>query len=246
MSRSSRLLRLLHTMRTLSGPITAARLAEETSVSPRSIYRDIDALRSAGARIEGERGYGYRLQEDPALPPQMLNEDEIEVLALSLAEVRAWGDPALARAADSVLAKVAATLPDERERQLLHAIAQVFRPEPRYVPTFDLAPLRAACWREQAVDIGYVDGCGAMSERTILPLSLFYTEECVTVLSWCCLREDFRMFRTDRITEVRPNGASFRPRRVPLLRDYLARLRERRGRPKIADRQESNDDTGYA
>jgi predicted DNA-binding transcriptional regulator YafY len=235
MSRSSRLLRLLHAMRTLPGPITAARLAEETGISSRSVYRDIESLRSAGAQIEGERGYGYRLLEDPALPPQMLDENEIEVLALSLAEVRSWGDPALTRAADSVLAKVAATLPDERERQLLHAIAQVFRPEPRYVLTFDLAPLRAACWREQAIDICYVDAAGTMSERTILPLSLFYTEECVTVLSWCCLRENFRMFRTDRIVEVRPNGASFRPRRVPLLRDYLARLRERRGRVSVTD-----------
>jgi predicted DNA-binding transcriptional regulator YafY len=221
-------------MRTMSAPITAARLAEETGVSPRSLYRDIDALRSAGARIEGERGYGYRLLEDPALPPQMLDQDEIEVLALGLAEVRAWGDPALARAADSVLAKIAATLPDERERQLLHAVAQVFRPEPRYIPTFDLAPLRAACWQEQAIDVRYVDGEGVTSDRTILPLALFYTETCVTILSWCCLREDFRMFRTDRMSEVRPNGASFRPRRVPLLRDYLAQLQKRRGRDAIS------------
>ncbi|WBO23836.1 helix-turn-helix transcriptional regulator [Sphingomonas abietis] len=229
MPRSARLLRLLHAIRTLAAPITAARLAEETGVSTRSLYRDIDALRSAGARIEGERGYGYRLLEDPALPPQMLDQDEIEVLALGLAEVRAWGDPALARAADSVLAKIAATLPDERERQLLHAIAQVFRPAPRYVATLDLAPLRAACWQEKAVDIRYVDGDGVQSDRTILPLALFYAETCVTALSWCCLREDFRMFRTDRMVEIRPNGTSFRPRRVPLLRDYLAQLQARRG-----------------
>jgi predicted DNA-binding transcriptional regulator YafY len=221
-------------MRTMSGPITAARLAAETGVSLRSLYRDVDALRSAGAQIEGERGYGYRLLEDPALPPQMLDQDEIEVLALGLAEVRAWGDPALARAADSVLAKIAATLPDKRERQLFHAIAQVFRPEPRYVPNLDLAPLRAACWQEHAVDIRYVDGNGAESFRTILPLALFYTEACVTALSWCCLREDFRMFRTDRMLAIRSNGSSFRPRRVPLLREYLAQLQKRRRRDVMA------------
>ena len=101
MARSDRLLRLLHTMRTMPAPITAARLAEETGVSPRSLYRDIDALRAAGAQIEGERGYGYRLVEDPALPPQTLDEVEIEALALGLAEVSALGDPILARAAGS-------------------------------------------------------------------------------------------------------------------------------------------------
>ncbi|MEC3950818.1 hypothetical protein [Sphingobium sp. HWE2-09] len=82
----------------------------------------------------------------------MFDEDEIEVLALSLAEVRAWGDPALACAANSVLAKIAASLPDVRERQSLHAIAQLFRPEPRYVAPLDLAPLRSACCQEEAVD----------------------------------------------------------------------------------------------
>ena len=102
MPRSDRLLRLLHAMRAMPAPIAAACLAAEMGVSLRSLYRDIDALRAAGARIEGERGYGYRLLQDPALPTQTLDQDEVEVLALALAEVRAWGDPGLTRAANSV------------------------------------------------------------------------------------------------------------------------------------------------
>ncbi|MDH2329159.1 YafY family protein [Cereibacter sp. SYSU M97828] len=227
MARSDRLLRLLHAMRTMSAPITAARLAEETGVSPRSLYRDIDALRAAGAQIEGERGYGYRLVEDLALPPQTLDETEIEALALGLAEVGALGDPQLSRAAESVLAKVAAILPDTRERQLIHAIAHIFRPEPRYAQMIDLAPLREACGREQAVRLTYADAAGTPSERTIWPLALVYNDSCVTVLAWCCLRDDFRMFRSDRIRGVEGDETSFRPRRVPLLRQYVARLQAR-------------------
>ena len=60
MARSDRLFRLLQAMRVMAPPITAERLATETEVSLRSVYRDIDGLRAAGARIEGERGYGYR------------------------------------------------------------------------------------------------------------------------------------------------------------------------------------------
>jgi predicted DNA-binding transcriptional regulator YafY len=215
-------------MRTMRAPITAARLAAETGVSLRSLYRDIDALRAAGAQIEGERGYGYRLVEDVALPPQTLNEIEIEALALGLAEVSALGDPQLAKAAESVLAKVAAILPDDRERQLVHVIAHIFRPEPRYTTMIDLAPLREACWREEALQLTYADATGTTSERIIWPLALVYNDSCVTVLAWCCLRDDFRMFRSDRIKGVELNGSSFRPRRVPLLRDYVARLHARR------------------
>ena len=209
----------------MPAPITAARLAEETGVSLRSLYRDIDSLRAAGAWIEGERGYGYRLIEDYALPPQTFDHAEIEAIALGLAEVRHMGDPALADAAASVLAKVAATLPDDREQHLFHAISQVYRPEARYAAARDMDVIRNACWKEEALTIRYADKGHAVSERTILPLAVMYTDRTLTVLAWCCLREAFRMFRTDRIIELKAAGTSFRPRRVTLLRTYLDELR---------------------
>lgn len=227
MARTDRLFRLLQAMRVLPTPVTAARLAQETGVSVRSLYRDIDSLRAAGARIEGERGYGYRLTEDYALPPQTFDRLEIEALALGLAEVRHMGDPALAGAAASVLAKVAASLPDDREQHLFHAVSQVYRPDARYPAGLDMSTLRDACWREAAVTIRYADQGEAVTERTIYPLAIAYSDRRLVVLAWCCLREDFRMFRADRIREATAGGTSFRPRRAPLLRTYLAQLRAR-------------------
>jgi len=224
MARSDRLFRLLQAMRVMSAPITAARLAEETGVSLRSVYRDIDSLRAAGARIEGERGYGYQLTEDSALPPQMLNRDEVEALALGMAEVRAMGDRTLARAADSVLAKIGATLPEGRAQQLFHAVSQVYRPDAQVRSHADMDKIRAACTDERALRIDYADKGGARTTRTILPLAVVYTERCLTLLAWCTLRDDFRMFRGDRIATVTDGGHGFRPRRAALLRDYLARL----------------------
>jgi predicted DNA-binding transcriptional regulator YafY len=226
MARTDRLFRLLQAMRTMTAPITAARLAEETGVSIRSLYRDIDSLRAAGARIDGERGYGYTLTEDYALPPQTFSREEIEAVALGMAEVRHMGDPALAKAAISVLAKVAASLPDEGEQHLFHAISQVYRPERRYRETDRIDTIRIACWKEAALDIRYRDKDQSVSDRRILPLAIMYTDSTLTVLSWCCLRDAFRMFRTDRIIDARSTGKSFRPRRVSLLRDYLTKLKE--------------------
>ena len=211
----------------MQAPITAARLAEETDVSLRSLYRDIDSLRAAGARIEGERGYGYRLIEDYALPPQTFDRGEIEAIALGLAEVKNMGDPALAKFAISVLAKVAATLPDDGEQHLFHAISQVYRPDARYAEARDMDTIRHACWKEEALTISYADKGHAVSERTILPLAIMYTDRTLTVLAWCCLRQAYRMFRTDRIIALKTAGTSFRPRRAALLRTYLAELRER-------------------
>lgn len=211
-------------MRVMPAPITAARLAEEMGVSLRSLYRDIDSLRAAGARIEGERGYGYRLIEDYSLPPQTFDRAELEAIALGLTEVKHLGDPALAQAARSVLAKIAATLPDDREQQLFHAISQVYRPESRYAITLDIDAVRQACWQERALEIRYADGNGAVTERMILPLAIMYMSDVITVLAWCCLRTAFRMFRLDRMLDLSLTAKSFRPRRVVLLRQYLAEL----------------------
>jgi predicted DNA-binding transcriptional regulator YafY len=224
MARTDRLFRLLQAMRMLPQPVTAARLAEETGVSPRSLYRDIDSLRAAGARIEGERGYGYRLIEDYTLPPQSFDRMEIEAIVLGLAEVRHSGDPALAKAAASVLAKVAATLPDDHERHLFHAVSQAYRLESRYssAPRIDI--LRQACWDEAALMISYTDRQGVVTGRKIWPLAIIYLDHKQVVLTWCCLRQGFRKFFADRISQATRCGESYRPRRVALLRTYLAEL----------------------
>jgi predicted DNA-binding transcriptional regulator YafY len=231
MARADRLLRLLQAMRVMPAPITAARLAEEMAVSLRSLYRDVDSLRAAGARIDGERGYGYRLIEDYALPPQTFDRTEIEAIALGLAEVRQMGDPALAKAAISVLAKVAATLPDEGEQHLFHAISQVYRPDLRYAATPAMDVIRTACWREEALNIRYADKAQAVTERMILPLAIVYTDRTLTALAWCCLRDAFRMFRIERVIAAHMPGTSFRPRRAALLRTYLAQLRRDDAKP---------------
>lgn len=224
MARSDRLFRLLQAMRVMPAPITGRALADETEVSLRTLYRDIESLRSAGARIEGARGYGYRLTEDSALPPQMLDRGEMEALALGLSVVKQMGDESLARSARAALAKIAATLPEGRDQQLFHAISKVYLPKQRLMISIDMDELRSACWKERALFISYSDREGQDSERRIFPLALVYNEHRIMLLAWCCLREDFRMFRGDRLKAIEDGGESFRPRRVPLLREYMKRL----------------------
>jgi len=61
-------------------PVTASRLADELSVSIRTIYRDMQTLIELGAPIEGEAGLGYVLRAGFFLPPLMFGEDELEAL----------------------------------------------------------------------------------------------------------------------------------------------------------------------
>lgn len=226
MARSDRLLRLVDCIRRLPQPVTADRLAEETGVSARTLYRDIASLRAAGARIEGEAGVGYTLTEDPALPPQMFTRIEVEALLLGLAEARMTGDDELSQAADRAQAKIIATLPERVQRQAGHAVQMIYRHEKRPSAPPHVALLRAASWDEAEVAITYRDKSGAQTRRNVWPLSIAFLDHTLMLLAWCCLRQDFRRFHIAAIGEAQRTGQSFRPRRVPLLREMLAELRE--------------------
>jgi predicted DNA-binding transcriptional regulator YafY len=228
MPRSDRLFRLLTAFRMLPQPVTAARLAEETGVSERTLYRDIQSLRAAGALIDGEAGVGYTLTEDPALPPQMFTRLEVEALVLGLAEVGLAGDPALARAAQAAQAKIIATLPDRMQRQAIHAVSHAYRVERRAPVPPHIGILREAAWDERALDIAYRDLAGHVTDRRIWPLSVMFLDREVQCLAFCCLRQDFRRFKVAQMSDVRLADESFRPRRVPLLRSFIDQLRNSR------------------
>lgn len=224
MSRTHRLFQLMQALRNHTPPVTAALLAAETGVSERTLYRDIDALRSLGAVIDGTAGYGYALTEDPALPPMMFNDEEIEALVLGLRDVQTIGDPALAAAAATALTKLHARLPSAQAHRLKHAVLAVNRIYRPPQPTIDVAVLRRATWEEWTVAFGYTDGKGAVTQREIDPLGIVFLQDRHCVIGWCHLRQDSRVFRLDRMRDLIVTPQSFRPKRVPMLQAALAKI----------------------
>ena len=59
------------------------------------------------------------------------------------------------------------------------------------------------------------------TRRRIWPLSVVFLDRTLMLLAFCTLRQDFRRFRLDLMSEVTLTDTSFRPRRVALLRDFL-------------------------
>ncbi len=221
MAKSDRLFRLLNGLRGRRGPVTADQLARENEISVRTVYRDIETLRSAGALIDGAPGYGFSLTEDPSLPPQNLTRLEIEALAMGLREVMQSGDQELAEAADKAMTKIVARLPDRQQRQAMHLAQHIWRRTARDVPQSTVSLIRQACWDEVAVRMIYEDVEGNRTERIVLPLLLEFQDQVLLLHAWCNLRSAFRQFRIERIVQIDITDESFRPRRVPLLRQYI-------------------------
>lgn len=212
-------MRLMNALRRLPAPVTAARLAAETEISCRQLYRDIGTLRAGGALIDGAAGVGYTLTEDPVLPPQSFSRIEIEALMLAIGSLDHLGDATLSRAGRDAVARIIATLPDRQARQAMHTVMRTWRPtdsRPEVVVDMDL--LRQACWEETSLWIRYRDLNEQRTEREVWPLGLSYGPEALMLLGLCQLRHDYRVFHVARIEELRMGGASFRPRRTELLR----------------------------
>jgi predicted DNA-binding transcriptional regulator YafY len=211
----------MQVLRTMPAPVKASDLATQMEVSPRTVYRDIDSLRAAGAMIDGEAGYGYTLIEDPALPPMMFTVDEIEALVLGLKEVQSIADPVLAKAAENVLSKLSAGLPKDLQNELMHSVLHVKNFAPKLDIKIDINDLRKQTRAENELNIDYVDASGAQTVRTILPLSIVYMDRKLMIIAYCNLRADFRAFRVDRVGAFCPTGKSFKPKRVAMLRDAV-------------------------
>ena len=69
MRRTDRLFDIIQVLRSASGPISAATIAERLEVSPRTNYRDIATLQAMRIPIEGEVGVGYVMGRGYDLPP---------------------------------------------------------------------------------------------------------------------------------------------------------------------------------
>jgi predicted DNA-binding transcriptional regulator YafY len=121
MRRADRLFQIIQILRRSRRPVTAADLAAELETSKRSIYRDIAALIGQRVPIRGEAGFGYVLEGGFDLPPLMLTTEEVEAAVLGAQWVAGHGAAALARAARDLIAKIAATIPENLRPLVLDA-----------------------------------------------------------------------------------------------------------------------------
>ncbi len=202
---------------------TAAQIAERLGVSERTVYRDIRDLVLAGTPIDGEAGVGYRIRPGYDLPPLMFDRDEIQALVLGARIVRQFGDPALARASDAILGKVAAIVPKD--------LAPLLAETRLFVPSIvgaegsaaALTVAREALIARRKIELSYATADGAATRRIVRPLGIFFWGRTWTLAAWCELRQDFRNFRLDRVAASAMLDETFEDDTGKSLRDMLAR-----------------------
>ncbi|HEX3863214.1 MAG TPA: YafY family protein [Stellaceae bacterium] len=221
MRRSDRLFDIIQVLRTATRPVTAAALAAELEVTPRTVYRDVATLQARRVPIEGAPGFGYVLRRGFDLPPLMFTNEEIEAIVVGVRLLRRTGDLGLQDAATRVISKVETVLPEALRAYL--AAPSVFV-SGHGAPNADLSVVRAAIRDERKLHLDYVDEQGRKSSRLIWPFALAYYVEATLISAWCELRDDFRHFRADRVQALTVLDDGFPVPGRTLMADWLKRF----------------------
>lgn len=202
MQRTDRLFQLIQILRAADAPLTAASIAVQLEVSPRTVYRDVVTLQSMRVPIEGEVGIGYVMQAGYDLPPLNFSQEEVEAIVVGLSLLSRTGDRGLQSAAETVLSKI----------DLHKTASDKLKVSDWGIINIDealLRQLRQAINASEKLAIRYEDSQSDLTERTILPLTVTYYVKVAVLGAWCELRNSFRHFRIDRIMRCEPTGQSF-------------------------------------
>jgi predicted DNA-binding transcriptional regulator YafY len=227
MRRADRLFDIIQNLRMAPHPVTAAALAEKLEVTVRTIYRDIAALQGSRVPIEGAPGLGYVLRRGFDLPPLMFTTEETDAIAVGVRLLRRLRDPKLEAAAESVLGKLSAVVPQALQSQLVAAPLYVSEGNAPAVTGIDLSQLRNAIRETRKLAIAYVDEESRRTQRTIWPIAMAYYVDVTLVGAWCELRQDFRHFRVDRILSARVLEERFPANSGKLMAEWLALQKDR-------------------
>lgn len=191
-----------------------ADLAERLEVSPRTVRRDVDRLRELGypiATVKGPDG-GYRLSAGSELPPLLFDDDQAVALAAAL-QAAVVGGGGIEEAAMRALHTVRQVMPSRLRRRLdmfqVTAIGSATG-QPSAVGVDVLMALSTAIHAREVLRFDYADAL-----RRAEPHHLVTRAGRWYLVAWDLDRDDWRVFRADRISPRIPTGPRFTPREVP-------------------------------
>lgn len=195
--------------------IGAQELADMFEVSPRTIYRDIDAINMAGIPIHSTPGVGggFEIMQNYKIDKKIFSSADLSAILTGLSSLSNMiqGDE-LANA----LAKVKSFIPADRAKDIELKVNQI---------CIDLSPwmgngniqlyleiVKAALQESKLLSFEYIAHHGSKTARTVEPYQLILKSSHWYLHGYCRRRNDYRMFRLSRMSNLQIQEKSFTPR----------------------------------
>jgi predicted DNA-binding transcriptional regulator YafY len=199
--RADRLLSILMMLQ-IRGQVTARELAQRLEVSERTIYRDIEALSTAGVPVYAERGPGGGcvLAEGYRTNLTGLTEDEVRSLFMP-GMTRPLSDLGTEKSLEAALLKLLATLTSDHRRDVEHSRQRLYVDTVAWYNAEPVSPylhiLREATWNDRKVRLIYRKSNSEVSERVVDPLGLVAKAGIWYMVALS--HGDLRIFRISRV-----------------------------------------------
>lgn len=209
--------------------VKAQDIAERFEISLRTVYRDIATLQEAGVPIVGEAGVGYSIMDGYRLPPVMFTKEEAMAFLTAEKLIEKLTDASTRESYLSAMYKVKAVL-RSTEKDYLETINEHIKVIGNpYLPKNDnsanpLQSILKSISEKQVLNIDYfTNHSQEKNNRNIEPVGVFYLGNHWHLVAFCQLRNDYRNFRTDRISQIHFTGQTFRQEH-PSLKNYLKQI----------------------
>jgi predicted DNA-binding transcriptional regulator YafY len=181
-------------------------MAERFDVSLRTIYRDMRTLSEAGVPICGNSGVGYSLVEGYRLPSLMFTKEEAMAFLTAEKIIEQLTDTQNSNYFRQGMDKIRAALRavDKKYLHDMDATIAVYKSRNASESLPNLLQIILSSINDKLIlEIDYINADENASKRALEAVGVSYSHPRWYLAAWCHLREEYRMFRLDRINNIK-------------------------------------------
>lgn len=191
--------------------VTAAELAERFEVSRRTIIRDIEDINMAGIPIVTSQGNGggISIMEGFRIDRTLLSSDEMKAIITGLNSLDSISGSSRYK---QLMNKLSAD--SDRLVNADNNIIIDLSMWDKSAVSEKIELIKSAMEKSEKIAFTYLAPNGE-SERTVEPYHLIFQWSSWYVWGYCCSKNDYRMFKLTRLTDLRCIGEKCEPRTIP-------------------------------
>ena len=201
--RESRLFRIVYYLLQNKKAI-ASELAQKFEVSIRTIYRDIDAISSAGIPIYATQGKGggISILNDYTLDKSLFSEQEQEQMLTALQGMIATTE----KNSNELLTKLSGLFQIKFTNWIEVDFSDWVHCPPQQ-DTFYI--IKEAIFQKRTISFCYFSGKGNKEKRNVRPIRLVFKSKSWYLYSFCLLKNEYRFFKLTRIKDLKMLSETF-------------------------------------
>lgn len=202
--------------------IGAQELADRFEVSLRTIYRDIETINMAGIPVHGTSGVGggFEIMRKYKIDRKVFSASDLSAILTGLSGL---SNVVRRDELTHALAKVRSFIPADRAKDIELKVNQICIDVSPWMSNRNMLPylerIKAALQDSKLLSFAYTAHHGKKTKRTVEPYQLVLKSSHWYLHAFCRERNDYRLFKLSRISNLQQQAESFTPRdyRKPVL-----------------------------